>query len=83
MRLNRRCLARVPLATMATRASKRRKVKANGSTSNGLPEEQDRVFPNDASVAATIEDKRNWQGFCEIENDPVCFTMIRLQPYLS
>ncbi|KAF4307917.1 Peptidase C12 ubiquitin carboxyl-terminal hydrolase 1 [Botryosphaeria dothidea] len=61
---------------MATRASKRRKVKANGSTSNGLPEEQDRVFPNDASVAATIEDKRNWQGFCEIENDPAFFNVM-------
>ncbi|KKY14768.1 putative ubiquitin carboxyl-terminal hydrolase [Diplodia seriata] len=61
---------------MATRASKRRKVKDTNGTSNGLPEEKDRVFPNDASVAATAEDKCKWQGFCEIENDPAFFNVM-------
>ncbi|KAL1619547.1 hypothetical protein SLS56_010041 [Neofusicoccum ribis] len=60
---------------MATRASKRRKVKdTNGSRSNSLPE--DRVFPNDACVAASADDKRKWQGFCEIENDPAFFNVM-------
>lgn len=85
-RLSHQRLARLLLATMATRASKRRKTKTNGSCSNGLLAEQGRVFPNDASVAATAGDKRKWQGFCEIENDPVCSTsgplswMSRLTP---
>ncbi|KAB2572856.1 putative ubiquitin carboxyl-terminal hydrolase protein [Lasiodiplodia theobromae] len=61
---------------MATRAPKRRKVKDANGASNGLPEDKDRIFPNDASLAATVEDKRKWQGFCEIENDPAFFNVM-------
>ena len=27
----------------------------------------------DPSAPATMEDKRNWKGFCEIESEPVSF----------
>ncbi|KAK7529871.1 ubiquitin carboxyl-terminal hydrolase [Phyllosticta citribraziliensis] len=60
---------------MATRASKRRKVKSN-EMSNGLPPPEERVFPTDASVPTTREDRLKWQGFCEIENDPAFFNTI-------
>ncbi|KAK7546647.1 ubiquitin carboxyl-terminal hydrolase [Phyllosticta citricarpa] len=62
---------------MATRASKRRKVKSD-ATSNGLPPPEERVFPTDASVPTTREERLKWQGFCEIENDPAFFnTMLQ------
>lgn len=35
-------------------------------------------FPNSPSAAATDEDKRQWQGFCEIESDPVSSSLISL-----
>ncbi|KAK8256820.1 ubiquitin carboxyl-terminal hydrolase [Phyllosticta capitalensis] len=63
---------------MASRASKRRKVSGKNATSNGLPPPEERVFPTDASVPTTREDRRKWQGFCEIENDPAFFnTMLQ------
>jgi len=44
---------------------KKRKVSAtNGS--NGV-----KLFPNPPLAAATLTDKQRWQGFCEIESEPV------------
>ena len=31
----------------------------------------EKKFPQDPSAPATVEDKRNWKGFCEIESEPV------------
>ena len=36
---------------------------------NGLP--RGKFFPHAPSDPATIEDKRSWNGFCEIESEPV------------
>ncbi|KAF2086290.1 ubiquitin carboxyl-terminal hydrolase [Saccharata proteae CBS 121410] len=59
---------------MATRASKRRKVK-DAQNRDAIPPEH-RAFPKNPLDAATSEDKRNWQGFCEIENDPAFFNVM-------
>ena len=30
-----------------------------------------KIFPGNPLQAASIEDKANWNGFCEIESEPV------------
>lgn len=41
--------------------------EADVSPASTLP----KVFPGDPAVPATEEDKKNWNGFCEIESEPV------------
>ena len=55
---------------MAGRAT-RRGVDSSSSTSNHSF--RHRTFPNHSSAPATMEDKRSWKGFCEIESEPVRF----------
>ncbi|KAL9123216.1 MAG: hypothetical protein Q9187_000233 [Circinaria calcarea] len=55
---------------MALRVSKRQRLH-EGSTSASAAIPLPRLFPNDPSTAATDEDKRRWNGFCEIESEPV------------
>ena len=58
---------------MATRSSKRRRLD-NGTTNDASTPATPKVFPNEASAAATDADKRNWKGWCEIESEPVSIT---------
>lgn len=53
---------------MATRAKRRR---LNGSPETLLPEDHVRQFPNPPLARATDSDRKTWQGFCEIESEPV------------
>lgn len=55
---------------MAGRATTRR-VGSSSTISNATFGEK--TFPQDPSAPATLEDKRNWKGFCEIESEPVRF----------
>ena len=48
-----------------------RLVDSSSSTSNHTF--RHRTFPNHSSAPATMEDKRSWKGFCEIESEPVRF----------
>ena len=53
---------------MAERAKRRRLTKSSGelcvpSTPSALPQI--------SSTSATVDDKRNWKGFCEVESEPV------------
>lgn len=34
------------------------------------------AFPKDTSAPATVEDRRRWKGFCEIESDPAFFNVM-------
>lgn len=53
---------------MATRAKRRR---LNGSPET-LPEDHVKQFPNPPLARASDADRKAWQGFCEIESEPVC-----------
>ena len=55
---------------MAGRATRRR-VGSSSTISNATF--SGKTFPQDPSAPATLEDKRNWKGFCEIESEPVRF----------
>ena len=55
---------------MGGRASRRRVGSASTVSNTTFSE---KVFPQDPSAPATMEDKRNWKGFCEIESEPVRF----------
>lgn len=35
-------------------------------------------IPQSYPAPATIDDKRNWKGFCEVESEPVCFHYIEV-----
>jgi ubiquitin carboxyl-terminal hydrolase L5 len=52
-----------------------KKRKVNGNHTNGDDATNgtlnSKVFPNPPLVAATPIDKQRWQGFCEIESEPV------------
>ncbi|CAD6577040.1 MAG: hypothetical protein ASARMPRED_008107 [Alectoria sarmentosa] len=52
---------------MTGRATRRR-VGSSSTISNVTFSEK--AFPRDSSAPATVEDKRNWKGFCEIESEP-------------
>ncbi|KAF2466490.1 cysteine proteinase [Lindgomyces ingoldianus] len=45
---------------------------------NGEKAEKEEKYPSPPHLPATVHDKNTWQGFCEIESDPVFFSaMIR------
>ncbi|KAL9076400.1 MAG: hypothetical protein Q9161_001116 [Pseudevernia consocians] len=46
----------------------RRRVNSSSTISNATLYEK--TFSQDPSAPATIEDKRSWKGFCEIESEP-------------
>ncbi|EMD97450.1 hypothetical protein COCC4DRAFT_53160 [Bipolaris maydis ATCC 48331] len=55
--------------------SKRSKVSPSPSAPNdGLAIKP--VFPSPPDMPATAFDKETWQGFCEIESEPACFSVI-------
>lgn len=54
---------------MATRAKRRR---LNGSPETSQLEDYERKFPNSSLASVTDSDRDTWQGFCEIESEPVC-----------
>lgn len=53
---------------MAERAKRRR---LNDASNGPSILEGPRVFPHSPSAPATADDKQNWNGFCEIESEPV------------
>lgn len=53
---------------MTGRTTRKRNVDAFGGSVSSSP----RLFPQDPSTPATVNDKTNWKGFCEIESEPVC-----------
>ncbi|RYO39639.1 hypothetical protein AA0111_g1956 [Alternaria arborescens] len=62
--------------------SKISKVSPSNTKKRGLPEPDTAsepitpVFPSPADMPATAFDKANWQGFCDIESEPACFSVI-------
>ena len=51
---------------MSTRASKKRKLNRNDLSTGHPP-----AFPGDPAEEATDEDRKKWNGWCEIESEPV------------
>lgn len=54
-----------PITPMAEYPKRRRYARSSGIS------DRPRVFPRDPSTPATADDKRNWNGFCELESEPV------------
>ena len=54
-----------------SRPSKRLRTKFN-DTNASAPSNQ--AYRNSPLSAATEDDRRAWNGFCEIESEPVCLT---------
>ena len=48
---------------------KRRRL--NGTSNGHSVQDRPTVFPGPSSAPATTDDKKNWNGFCEIESEPV------------
>ena len=44
----------------------------NGAPANGEDAQPSKLYHGSPADPATEEDKRQWQGFCEIESEPVC-----------
>ena len=51
--------------------------ETNGTITNGGPVQpmMPKAYPNPPSAQASEEDKQKWQGFCEIESEPVSYTI--------
>lgn len=51
--------------------------ETNGTITNGGPVQlvMQKAYPNPPSAQASEEDKQKWQGFCEIESEPVSYTI--------
>jgi len=53
---------------------KKRKPEINVPKDIAITAEQNGIHTSNLTPA-TDEDKRQWQGFCEIENEPVCVSL--------
>ncbi|KAK2757846.1 hypothetical protein FQN54_004252 [Arachnomyces sp. PD_36] len=60
---------------MATRA-KRRRLNGSRSPESLLPENHVKQFPNPPLAQASDDDRKAWQGFCEIESEPALFNVM-------
>jgi len=54
-----------------TPATKKRRINGNTVAANDASPDQTSDFKPPLSPA-TSEEKREWQGFCEIDSEPVC-----------
>ncbi len=52
-------------------SQKKRKTEINVPKDTAFTAQQNGIHISNL-IPATDEDKRQWQGFCEIENEPVC-----------
>jgi ubiquitin carboxyl-terminal hydrolase L5 len=61
-------------------ASEPSRKKSKDSPAPPLPDQNgvstDPVFPSPPDMPATTFDKETWQGFCDIESEPACFSVI-------
>ncbi|RMZ70318.1 ubiquitin carboxyl-terminal hydrolase [Pyrenophora seminiperda CCB06] len=64
----------LPEAYIASEPSSK-KYKDSPSPSSNRPSTAHR-FPSPPDMPATIFDKETWQGFCDIESEPACFSVI-------
>lgn len=54
---------------MAERAKRRRLAKELEESNVPAPSS---ITLQSSYASATLDDKRNWKGFCEVESEPVC-----------
>ncbi|KAI2475725.1 ubiquitin carboxyl-terminal hydrolase 2 [Pyrenophora tritici-repentis] len=64
----------VPEPSIESEPSSKKHKDSPSPSSSGLPANS--RFPSPPDMPATPFDKNTWQGFCEIESEPACFSVI-------